>query len=87
MAGNVETRIQQEIVLGIGGIRALHAMKIDPLVCHMNEGHSAFLSLERIGYLIKKHGLSFTEAKDINFYSNVFTTHTPVPCRYRHFPE
>ena len=51
--GNVETRIQQEIVLGIGGIRALHAMKIDPLVCHMNEGHSAFLSLERMVTLLK----------------------------------
>lgn len=85
--GNVETRIQQEIVLGIGGIRALHAMKIDPLVCHMNEGHSAFLSLERIGSLIKKHGLSFTEAKDINFYSNVFTTHTPVPAGIDIFPN
>lgn len=85
--GNVETRIQQEIVLGIGGIRALHAMKINPLVCHMNEGHSAFLSLERIGSLIKKHGLTFTEAKDINFYSNVFTTHTPVPAGIDIFPN
>jgi starch phosphorylase len=85
--GNVETRMQQEIVLGIGGIRALHAMKIDPLVCHMNEGHSAFLSLERIGSLIKKHGLSFSEAKDINFYSNVFTTHTPVPAGIDIFPN
>ncbi|MHB8904978.1 MAG: alpha-glucan family phosphorylase [Melioribacteraceae bacterium] len=85
--GNVETRMQQEIVLGVGGIRALHAMKMDPLVCHMNEGHSAFLSLERIRYLIKSHGLNFTEAKDINFYSNVFTTHTPVPAGIDIFPN
>ena len=77
--GNMETRIQQELLLGIGGIRALHAMGIVPLVCHMNEGHSAFLALERIRILIKNHSLSFEEATDVNFYSNIFTTHTPVP--------
>lgn len=77
--GNSETRIQQEIVLGIGGIRALILMGIKPLVCHMNEGHSAFLALERIRYLISNHGLTFEEAKTIGFYSNIFTTHTPVP--------
>lgn len=77
--GNIETRIQQEIVLGIGGIRALHAIGIQPLVCHMNEGHSAFLAFERIRMLIEKHNLSFFEARDIGLYSNVFTTHTPVP--------
>lgn len=84
--GGVETRIQQEIVLGIGGIRALHAMGIQPLVCHMNEGHSAFLALERIRILIEK-GLSFSQAKDIGFYSNVFTTHTPVPAGIDIFPN
>lgn len=77
--GNAETRIQQEILLGIGGIRMLHALKIKPSVCHMNEGHSAFLSLERIKYLIYNTGLSYEEAKQAGFYSNVFTTHTPVP--------
>jgi starch phosphorylase len=76
--GNKETRIQQEIVLGIGGIRALHAIGTKPLVCHMNEGHSAFLALERMRYLIKYYGLTFEQAKSIGFYSNVFTTHTPV---------
>jgi starch phosphorylase len=85
--GNIETRIQQEIVLGIGGIRALHAMELRPLVCHMNEGHSAFLSLERIRLLIKLYGLSFNEAKDINFHSNIFTTHTPVPAGIDIFPN
>jgi len=77
--GNAETRIQQEIILGIGGIRALQALGIIPTVCHMNEGHSAFLSLERIKTLMDKHGLSYSEAKEIGFYSNIFTTHTPVP--------
>ncbi len=85
--GNNETRIQQEILLGIGGIRALHEMGIKPFICHMNEGHSAFLSLERIRYLIKKHNMSFEEAKTIGFYSNVFTTHTPVPAGIDVFPN
>ena len=84
--GNIETRIQQEIVLGIGGIHALHKMGIQPQVCHMNEGHSAFLSLQRINYLMKR-GLSFSEAKEINFFSNVFTTHTPVPAGIDVFPN
>ncbi len=85
--GNIETRIQQEILLGIGGYRALTAMGIKPLVCHMNEGHSAFLSLERIRLLIKENKFTFKEAKDINFYSNVFTTHTPVPAGIDIFPN
>ncbi|MFA7288276.1 MAG: alpha-glucan family phosphorylase [Melioribacteraceae bacterium] len=85
--GNNETRIQQEIVLGIGGIRALHALNIIPTVCHMNEGHSAFLSLERIRMLMKNHSLSFAEAKSVGFYSNVFTTHTPVPAGIDIFPN
>jgi starch phosphorylase len=77
--GNVETRIQQEIILGIGGIRTLHAIGIRPMVCHMNEGHSAFLSLERMRLLIQQTGLSYKEAREIGYYSNIFTTHTPVP--------
>jgi starch phosphorylase len=85
--GNNETRIQQEIVLGIGGIRALHAISIKPIVCHMNEGHSAFLALERIRMLMKLYNLSFIEARDVNFYSNVFTTHTPVPAGIDIFPN
>lgn len=85
--GNIETRIQQEIVLGIGGIRALHAMDIKPLVCHMNEGHSAFLALERIRVLIKNHGLTYYEAKTAGKFSNIFTTHTPVPAGIDVFPN
>lgn len=77
--GDKETRIQQEILLGIGGIKMLHKLKIKPLVCHMNEGHSAFLSLERIAFAMNEYGLSFDEAKEIGYQSNIFTTHTPVP--------
>jgi starch phosphorylase len=76
--GNVETRIEQEIILGIGGIRASFAIGIQPMVCHMNEGHSAFMALERIRFSIKNDGLTFKEAKEIGYYSNIFTTHTPV---------
>ncbi|HVO75369.1 MAG TPA: alpha-glucan family phosphorylase [Ignavibacteriaceae bacterium] len=77
--GNVETRMEQEIVLGIGGIKTLNALGIDPVVCHMNEGHSAFMALERIRLMIKNQGLTFREAKEIGFHTNIFTTHTPVP--------
>ena len=77
--GNVETRIQQEILLGIGGIRTMHVLGINPMVCHMNEGHSAFLSLERMRYLIKDYGLTYHEARSVGYRSNIFTTHTPVP--------
>ncbi len=85
--GDIETRIQQEIVLGIGGIRTLHAMGIQPAVCHMNEGHSAFLAFERIRHLIKYNNMTFAQAKDMGFYSNVFTTHTPVPAGIDVFPN
>ncbi len=85
--GNNETRIQQEILLGIGGIRALNALGIHPIVCHMNEGHSAFMALEKIRLLIEEKNLSFNEAKEIGFYSNVFTTHTPVPAGIDVFPN
>ncbi|RMD51442.1 MAG: alpha-glucan family phosphorylase, partial [Ignavibacteria bacterium] len=85
--GDNETRIQQEFVLGIGGIRILHEMGVIPLVCHMNEGHSAFLGLERLRILQNKYGLSHLEARNINFYSNIFTTHTPVPAGIDIFPK
>ena len=77
--GNVETRIEQEIILGIGGVKTIHAMGFRPTICHMNEGHSAFLSLERIRFAMLKDGLSFHEAKEAGYHSNIFTTHTPVP--------
>ena len=76
--GNEETRICQEIVLGIGGLKALYAMGLEPSVCHMNEGHAAFLSLERVRRLRASHGMTFDEAVDVAKSSNVFTVHTPV---------
>jgi len=84
--GDLETRIQQEIMLGIGGIRALEALGIRPTVCHMNDGHSAFLALERIRILMEEQGLSFAEAREAASAGNVFTTHTPVPAGIDRFP-
>ena len=77
--GDHEIRIAQEIVLGIGGVRALRMLGIEPAVFHMNEGHSAFLSLERVRELVQEKGLSFFEAQQFVAASSVFTTHTPVP--------
>jgi starch phosphorylase len=77
--GDTDTRIRQEIVLGIGGMRALKAMDLRPTVFHMNEGHSAFLVLEQVRRYIQDDGLNFEEALEAARTSNVFTTHTPVP--------
>ena len=77
--GDTETRIMQEIVLGIGGLKALHVLDQHPCVYHMNEGHSAFLALERIVVAMQRHEMSFHEAVELTRASNVFTTHTPVP--------
>lgn len=83
--GDLEMRIKQEILLGIGGLRALHALDIQPAVCHMNEGHSAFQALERARMVMECCGLSFEEALSITSASNVFTTHTPVPAGHDYF--
>jgi starch phosphorylase len=77
--GGPEMRIKQEIVLGIGGVRALEAMHLEPTVFHMNEGHSAFLALERIRVLLENSPLTFDQARQYVMATNVFTTHTPVP--------
>ena len=77
--GDREMRIRQEILLGMGGVRALRALGLAPTVYHMNEGHSAFLAIERIRTLMAEEGLSFAEAREQVVASNVFTTHTPVP--------
>jgi starch phosphorylase len=77
--GDREMRLRQEIVLGIGGMRALKVLGIEPTVIHINEGHSAFSALERINVLRKEKGLSFDAAREIILASTVFTTHTPVP--------
>jgi glycogen phosphorylase len=77
--GDADMRIRQEIVLGVGGMRALRAMGLSPTVFHMNEGHSAFLALEQIRLYMRERKLTFEEALEAARSSNVFTTHTPVP--------
>jgi starch phosphorylase len=76
--GDIHVRMRQEIVLGIGGLRALKALGLAPTVYHMNEGHSAFLAVERIRLLMAEQQLSFEQALDASRNNNVFTTHTPV---------
>ena len=77
-AGDSEMRIQQEILIGIGGFKTLLAMGLEPAVCHMNEGHAAFMALERIRHLCTMKNLSFDEALEATKLSNIFTVHTPV---------
>jgi starch phosphorylase len=76
--GDSEMRIMQEIMLGIGGLKALTAMDIEPTVCHMNEGHAAFMALERIRQLRSAKSMTFDEAVEATKAGNVFTIHTPV---------
>ncbi len=83
--GNQENRLCQEIVLGIGGVRVLRALGIAPSVCHANEGHSAFLTLERTREFVQS-GLTHAEACERVRQSTVFTTHTPVPAGHDVFP-
>ncbi len=84
--GDQETRIQQEIFLGIGGIRVLDALGIQGSVYHMNEGHSSFMGLELIRKLINEKNINFNEAKKVVENSSIFTTHTPVPAGNDTFP-
>jgi starch phosphorylase len=77
--GDNLTRIRQEIVLGIGGLRALDRLNLKPTVWHMNEGHSAFLAIERMRRFIKEYKLTFEQAFEACRANSVFTTHTPVP--------
>ncbi len=83
--GDRETRIQQEIILGIGGVRALKTLGVDPSVFHLNEGHAAFVVLQRIRDLIEQ-GSTFDAALEEIRQSTVFTTHTPVPAGHDAFP-
>jgi len=86
--GDREMRIRQEIVLGVGGVKVLKALGIAPDVFHINEGHSAFLLLERLHNLMTENGLSLDEAREVVKSSTVFTTHTPVPAGNERFkPE
>ncbi len=83
--GDKRTRIRQEILMGIGGIRVLEALDLRPSICHMNEGHSAFLALERIRQVMNEKKLNFYQAKEIMAASHIFTTHTPVPAGLERF--
>jgi starch phosphorylase len=85
--GDTEHRLRQEILLGIGGVRALDALGIDAQVFHTNEGHAGFLGLERIRQLVKDPGLSYTEAIEAVRAGCLFTTHTPVPAGIDRFPR
>ncbi len=85
--GDTEHRIQQELLLGVGGIRALKKMGLFPTVVHMNEGHSAFSALERIRSFIMEDDLLYEEARELVKASTVFTTHTPVPAGNEVFPD
>ncbi|MDK2744956.1 MAG: alpha-glucan family phosphorylase [Nitrospira sp. BO4] len=84
--GDQEMRLCQEILLGIGGVRMLRSLGISPSVWHANEGHSAFLTLERVRELVQK-GSSHAEASELVRQSTVFTTHTPVPAGHDVFPH
>lgn len=80
--GDQEMRIRQELILGLGGMRALKALGLNPAVCHMNEGHAAFLSLERIRQFMIDHNCDIRTARQVIVNGNVFTTHTPVPAGF-----
>jgi glycogen phosphorylase/synthase len=85
--GDNENRLRQELILGIGGIRALVAMGLKPDIYHSNEGHSAFISLERLRSLITDQHLTFNQALEFVRSSTLFTTHTPVPAGHDAFDE
>jgi len=85
--GDLENRLRQEILLGIGGIRMLDAIGIHPDVYHSNEGHSAFIGLERLRKFIQNEKLTFSQAIEMVRCSTLFTTHTPVPAGHDTFPE
>src|SRR5512133_1458674 len=85
--GDNENRLRQELILGIGGIRALEAIGLRPDIYHSKEGHSAFISLERLRILINEHHLTFNQALEAVRSSTLFTTHTPVPAGHDAFEE
>ena len=85
--GDWENRLKQEILLGIGGIRALRSLGLHPTIYHYNEGHAAFAGLERLRECIQDDHLSFSEAMELVRASGLFTTHTPVPAGHDAFTE
>lgn len=85
--GDKVMRMEQEIVLGIGGVRALQELGLKPTVWHINEGHAAYLVLERIRQKITGEGMDFASALEYVAVNTIFTTHTPVPAGHDHFSE
>ncbi|HEU5249160.1 MAG TPA: alpha-glucan family phosphorylase [Thermoanaerobaculia bacterium] len=85
-SGDQETRIRQEITLGIGGMKALHRLGLSPTIRHINEGHAAFAGLEKVRQLVAEEGYTLAEAREEAAAGNVFTTHTPVPAGIDRFP-
>ena len=85
--GSWENRLKQELLLGVGGIRALRKLGLDPQVYHCNEGHAAFIGLERMREYIENDNLDFSEALEVVRASSLFTTHTPVPAGHDAFEE
>ena len=85
--GDNEHRLKQEILLGIGGLRAIDAIGVDADVYHCNEGHAAFQPLERLKNYVKRYGITFEEAVEVVRSSSLFTTHTPVPAGHDYFSE
>lgn len=85
--GDLENRLKQEMLLGIGGVRALKALGFKPDLYHCNEGHAAMLGLERLNNYINEQDLSFSEALELVRSSSLFTTHTPVPAGHDAFTE
>lgn len=85
--GESHMRVAQEMVLGLGGMRALRAMGLEPAVCHMNEGHSAFSALERLAQIMEKYQVDLQTALEIVPRSTIFTTHTPVAAGNEEFAQ
>lgn len=85
--GDWENRLKQELLLGIGGIRMIRKMKVNPSLYHLNEGHAAFLNLERLRFLIQEAKLNFSQAVEVLRSKSLFTTHTPVPAGHDAFDE
>lgn len=83
--GDNENRLKQEILLGVGGIKALNKLGYNSDIYHCNEGHAAFIGLERMADIVKQTGMNFTEAKEVIRASTIFTTHTPVPAGHDSF--
>ncbi|MFZ4560876.1 MAG: alpha-glucan family phosphorylase [Saprospiraceae bacterium] len=85
--GDNEHRLKQEMVLGIGGVRLMSALGLEPDIFHCNEGHAAFMGVERLREHLQDNGLTYPVAKELVRASSLFTTHTPVPAGHDYFPE